>query len=310
MSVASGQPVAVVPVRDGQPPLGADEAIAEAGGAALLIGTGTEAAAAELPPLFRGWCAEVGEYAPARWATALAPALAGADPVLLPASPDGRDLAPRLAAAMGRPLLAGCCAVAAGLVELVRYSGRQAVTVAVDGPLVATLMVGVRGADPAGVPPELSSVDLELPDGPDAEVLELLPPDPATAGLAEAARILAAGAGLTSGVPGGAAAVELLSTVATALGASYGATRVVTDAGHAHYQRQIGTTGVIVAPELYVAFGISGASQHIGGLGRPEHVISVNTDPDCPMTGMADLGIVADAPAVLRELAYRLGVAG
>ena len=74
------------------------------------------------------------------------------------------------------------------------------------------------------------------------------------------------------------------------------------------YDRQIGTTGVAVTPELYIAFGISGAAQHVGGLGAPEHVVSVNTDPSCPMTLMADLGIVADAPAVLAELADRLGL--
>jgi electron transfer flavoprotein alpha subunit len=96
--------------------------------------------------------------------------------------------------------------------------------------------------------------------------------------------------------------------VADALGASAGATRIVTDAGWMSYDRQIGTTGVAVSPELYVAFGISGAAQHVGGLGAPEHVVSVNTDPSCPMTLMADLGIVADAPAVLAELAERLGV--
>ncbi|MGD0065832.1 MAG: FAD-binding protein, partial [Streptosporangiaceae bacterium] len=95
-----------------------------------------------------------------------------------------------------------------------------------------------------------------------------------------------------------------------ALGASAGATRVVTDAGWMSYDRQIGTTGVSVNPELYIAFGISGAAQHVGGLGAPEHLASVNTDPSCPMTAMANLGIVADAPAVLAELAMRLGVTG
>ncbi len=84
---------------------------------------------------------------------------------------------------------------------------------------------------------------------------------------------------------------------------------MVTDAGWMSYDRQIGTTGVSVSPELYLAFGISGAAQHVGGLGAPEHVVSVNTDPSCPMTAMSDLGIVADAPAVLSELARRLGVA-
>jgi len=104
--------------------------------------------------------------------------------------------------------------------------------------------------------------------------------------------------------------MRLLAGVGAALGASAGATRVVTDAGWMSYDRQIGTTGVSVSPELYIAFGISGAAQHVGGLGAPEHLVSVNTDPSCPMTAMADLGIVADAPAVLSELAKRLGVTG
>jgi electron transfer flavoprotein alpha subunit len=115
-------------------------------------------------------------------------------------------------------------------------------------------------------------------------------------------------AGLVPAGADGAAAMRLLADVGAALEASAGATRVVTDAGWMSYDRQIGTTGVAVNPELYVAFGISGAAQHVTGLGAPEHVVSVNTDPSCPMTLMADLGIVADAPAVLAELATRLGV--
>lgn len=100
--------------------------------------------------------------------------------------------------------------------------------------------------------------------------------------------------------------MALLGKVAAALGASVGATRVVTDAGWAPYERQIGTTGVVVDPDLYVAFGVSGATQHTGGLGAPRHVVSVNTDASSPMTAMADLGLVTDAQALLRELARRL----
>jgi electron transfer flavoprotein alpha subunit len=65
---------------------------------------------------------------------------------------------------------------------------------------------------------------------------------------------------------------------------------------------------VSIAPELYLALGVAGASQHTGGLGAPRHVVSVNTDPSCPMTAMADLGLVTDARALLEELADRLGV--
>ncbi|WP_308259292.1 mycofactocin-associated electron transfer flavoprotein alpha subunit [Pseudonocardia sp. H11422] len=304
---AAGRPLAVVVVRDGVAPLGADEAVAEAGGVALLIGSGTKQAAAELPPLRRAWLAEAGAFAPARWAAALADVLADAGPLLLPASPDGRDLAPRLAVALDRPLLAGITALREHGADLIRFGGRVATTATVSGPFVATLQPGIRGTDAVPGEPELTEVDLDLPQRPDARVLEVLPPDPTTADLAEAPRILGAGAGLTrGGEPLGTAAVDLLGQVAAALGASVGSTRDVTDAGWADYQRQIGTTGVVVNPDLYIAFGVSGAAQHTGGLGTPEHIVSVNLDPSCPMTAMADLGIVADASALLRELADRL----
>jgi electron transfer flavoprotein alpha subunit len=85
-----------------------------------------------------------------------------------------------------------------------------------------------------------------------------------------------------------------------------GATRVITDRGWVSHERQIGTTGVVVDPRLYVAFGISGAVQHTAGLGNPDQVISINTDPHCPMMTMADLAVVADANATLDELLARL----
>jgi electron transfer flavoprotein alpha subunit len=242
-------------------------------------------------------------------AAALAQVLAGVPMVLLPASPDGRDLAPRLAVVLGRTLLAGAVRCAPDEVELTRLDDRLSLRVAVDGPVVVTLRPGFRGRPEQVTPAEVTA--LEVPEDsamPDAESIEVLQPEPSTVDLAEARRILGGGAGLVPAGADGAAAMRLLAQVAEALGASAGATRVVTDAGWMSYDRQIGTTGVAVSPELYVAFGISGAAQHVGGLGAPEHVVSVNTDSSCPMTLMADLGIVADAPAVLAELAERLGV--
>ncbi|GHF82224.1 electron transfer flavoprotein alpha subunit [Amycolatopsis bartoniae] len=294
--------LAVVVVRDGVLPLGADETVAEAGGAALLVGTGVKEAAGELPSLSTGWLAGNGAFAPGRWARQLAKVLADTERVLLPASADGRDLAPRLAAELGRPLLAGAMRVTGQGAEVARWGGRVCVDLVADGPFVATLQPGVRGSVPAQCQ-TLDEITLPAADARDVTVVEVLDPEPGTVDLAEAPRIFGAGAGL-----GGPEAVALLEKVATAMGASLGATRVVTDAGWTGYQRQIGTTGVVVHPELYVAFGISGAAQHLGGLGDPAHVVSVNTDPSCPMTTMADLGIVADAPAVLAELARILEV--
>jgi electron transfer flavoprotein alpha subunit len=121
--------------------------------------------------------------------------------------------------------------------------------------------------------------------------------------LSEAPRIVGGGAGL-----GNAENTEVLARVAAALGCSIGGTRVITDWGWLPFERQIGTTGVSVHPELYLAFGVSGAVQHVAGLGSPQHIVAVNTDASCPMMALADVAIVADGPAVVQRLAIRLGV--
>jgi len=303
--------VSVVVVRDGQLPTGAHETVAEAGGAVLIAGSGTGKAADGLDVASRAWLLEVPSVAPAVLAGTLAQALAGVDIVVLPASPDGRDLAPRLAVTLGRPLLAGAVRCAPDEVEVTRLDDRLSVRVGVDGPVVVTLRPGRRGTLEPAKSTQVSALSLAAAEtSRDAESVEVMQPEPGVVDLAEARRIVGGGAGLVPAGADGAAVMRLLADVGAALGASAGATRVVTDAGWMSYDRQIGTTGVSVNPELYIAFGISGAAQHIGGLGTPDHVVSVNTDPSCPMTAMADLGIVADAPAVLRELAKRLGVAG
>ena len=305
----------VVVVRDGQLPAGAAETAAEAGGAVLVVGSGTSKAADGLDSASRIWLLEAPSVGPAALAATLAPALAAVDMILLPASPDGRDLAPRLAAILGRPLLAGAVRCVPGEVEVTRLDDRLSVRVGVDGPVLVTLLPGRRGTPEPVEGSKSPQVNVLSPaavrdTSRDAESVEVLQPEPGVVDLAEARRIVGGGAGLVPPGADGATVMRLLADVGAALGASAGATRVVTDAGWMSYDRQIGTTGVSVNPELYIAFGISGAAQHIGGLGAPDHVVSVNTDPSCPMTAMADLGIVADAPAVLRDLARRLGVTG
>jgi electron transfer flavoprotein alpha subunit len=297
--------VAVLVVRDGVLPGGAGEAVAEAGGAALLAGTGTAQAAREVTGARRVWLAETSAVTPGVLVAATAPLLRERRVVVLPASADGRDLAPRLAFALDRPLITDALAVTGSGADVLR--GGSQVTLGVDGPFVATLRPGVRGVSAEVTHPEV--VELTVPaSGPVADpvVQQLLAPVPGGTDLADAPRVLGAGAGLGHGSLSGPDAVALLRRVGDVLGASVGATRVVTDAGWTDHARQIGTTGVVVNPELYVAFGVSGAGQHVGGLGHPRHVVSVNTDPSCPMTALADLGIVADAPATLMALAARL----
>ncbi len=301
--------IAVVPVRAGALPAGALETLAEAGGRALVVGEGTEQAAGSLledAGAVRLTRLEAGAFAPGRFARALGPLVSVEDVVLLPASPDGRDLAPRLAAELDRPLLAGAIRVGPGGATVVAMHGAQNVELSVDGPFVATLLPGARSPAPRRPGAPTPGVELSEPspapgEGPaDAEVLGTLDPDPSAVDLSEAGRILAAGAGL----PG--EELARLFALGERLGAAVGATRVVTDAGLVAHDRQIGTTGVSVRPRLYVAFGVSGAAQHVGGLGEPDHVISVNLDPSCPMMAMADLAVVADAGATLRALAARL----
>jgi len=306
--------IALVPVRDGVLPAGAEEVVAECRGRVVLVGAGAASAAAGLAGLsteVQVW--ETDGYRPAAWSAALAPAMAREPVVVLPASADGRDLAPRLAHRLGRPLLAGAIEVTAERVVITRWGGLAVEDIAAPDRLVATLQPGVRGfaragaAEPTVVRLDLTTTadDHHVGDAVDAMVLEVLPPDPATMDLAEAPRILAGGAGLES-----AERFEQLAAAAEALGASLGATRVVTDRGWVGHERQIGTTGVVVDPRLYLAFGISGAVQHTSGLGQPDHIISVNTDPSCPMMQLADLAVVSDANAVLDELVARLVAAG
>jgi electron transfer flavoprotein alpha subunit len=315
----TGRALAVVVARSGQLPRGGDEAVAEAGGLALVVGSGAEEAADTLTAAEQAWWCDTG---PGLRAGALAGSLAqmvrSVPLVVVPASPDGRDLAPRLAAALDRPLLAHAVEVTleSGATPgtsavLSRLDDRALIPVRVEGPVVATLVPGVRTVTPVAARKPSQPIELTEPlDGvSDPEVLEVLEPDPATMDLGDARRVLAGGAGLPrrdGGDKDARALFDLLGAVAAALGASAGATRVATDAGWIGYERQIGTTGVTIDPELYVAWGVSGATQHTGGIGAPRHIVSVNTDPSCPMTAMADLGLVTDAADLLVALARRL----
>lgn len=291
--------LALIPVRDGTLPAGALEVADECGGRSLLVGERVAHAVDHLSGEIE--LAEAGVFRPGAWAAALASALVDEPIVVLPASPDGRDLGPRLAAALDRPFFAGATLVNPQTVVVPRDGGRSMHTMPAPARFVATLQVGVRGTEPSDRAATVRDRALDLttlPDGgADAEVLEVLAPDAATVDLAEAGRIVGGGAGLRS-----AEQFEQLAALGAHLGASVGATRVITDRGWVGHERQIGTTGVVVDPDLYLAFGISGAVQHTSGLGHPDHVISVNTDAHCPMMQLADLAVVADANEVLAEL--------
>jgi electron transfer flavoprotein alpha subunit len=294
--------IALIPVRDGALPAGASEAIAEAAGRVLIAGSGTDDVAL-VGVASEVFLTELGPFEIGRWASVLAPtieALTDSDIVVLPHSPDGRDLAPRLAAALDRPLLAGATEVGAHRVRVARRGGLELHELRPTGAFVATLQPGARGSLTVDAPPSVQRLDPPSPEPGvphDARVVEVLPPDVMTMDLTEASRIVGGGAGLDSNER-----FEQLDRFAVEIGGVMGATRVITDRSWVHHDRQIGTTGVVIDPELYLSFGVSGAVQHTSGLGHPEHIISVNLDPHCPMMSMSDLAIVADANETLAEL--------
>ena len=298
--------VAVVPVRDGVLPAGGLEALGECHGVGVLVGTDLEGALPDSHGVAtRLFLAPTESCAPRVLADAAAAVLRSHAPRLsavVPASPDGRDLAPLLARRLDRALFAGATEVSAHRVRIARQGGLAIAQFDVQSPFVATLQPGVRGVESrASVAPDI--IRVAQTSGVTAAVTSerVLPPDVSTMDLAEAPRIIGGGAGLD-----GAERFARLGEVSRALDASMGVTRVITDRGWVSHERQIGTTGVVVDPRLYISFGISGAVQHTSGLGQPDHIISVNTDAHCPMMQMSDLAIVADANDVLEALASRL----
>ena len=213
--------VAVIVVQAGRLPSGADEAVSEAGGSAVLVGSDTEVGAAQLIAAERVWWRETGDgFAPGALAAELAPILSEVLLIVLPASADGRDLAPRLAARLDRPLLAGAERV--GFEDssvgpdtpprigaaLSRLDDRILVDVAVDGPAVATLLLHRREVRSASGPAVMEPLGARsgTADSPnagvgfDAAVEAVLEPDLATLDLSEARVVVAGGAGLAAGI--------------------------------------------------------------------------------------------------------------
>jgi electron transfer flavoprotein alpha subunit len=129
----------------------------------------------------------------------------------------------------------------------------------------------------------------------------VLPPDPATLDVADAERIVAFGRGAFS-----EEAIALVRRLADLLGAAVAGSRPAADEGWIPFARQVGLTGAIVRPKLYVAIGISGAPYHMVGIKDPGTLIAINKDPDAAIFGSADLGLVGDLFQVLPALIAKL----
>lgn len=241
-------------------------------------------------------------------ATAMAAAL-GTPPlaVLLPGTANGSDLGPRLASAVSGACLLDCAWLRPapdGLLAARWAHDDRAVErwhVPQGMTLVATFRPGSRGEPRRRPrPPHIEQLPAPARE-PRSRHLRRLPPDPRSARLAEADRIVAAGLGIGS--------PELLPSVqelADLLGAALGASRPLADRGWVPFERQIGTTGQQVSPRLYVAIGVSGATQHMAGVRGAETVVAINTDPACPMMARATVAAVGDAGRVLPALLRRM----
>jgi electron transfer flavoprotein alpha subunit len=250
------------------------------------------------------------------WLAALAPVLKETNPllVLAPDSGAGRAWMPRLSARWRVPLVSGCMQVkviADGYPEMIRITHdgarHERLIWPVSSMVAAMLLPGVRGvgAPRRGRHAEVSHITPTLdPSRFRDRTLSMLPADPNTVDLSEAERIVSGGMGV-----GGPDGMAQLQQLAEQLGAALGGSRVVADRGWLANDRFIGTTGKIVAPKLYVAFGVSGAGQHVAGITGSETIIAINTDRTSPLLNMADLGIVGDlhqlVPILLNKLAQR-----
>ena len=225
--------------------------------------------------------------------------------VLLAADEQGGDVAPRLAERLGGTALTHAVAleVADGRPTWVRpvFGGKALARIAAASePVVATLRRGAFDpAEPGGGPAALETREAPADDG----AVELLGSEVTgeEASLEEAVVIVSGGGGL-----GSQEAFSELEELAGLLGGAVGASLAAVDAGWAAPEQQVGLTGKAVSPDVYFAFGISGASQHLAGIGGAKAVVAVNTDPDAPIFSAARFGVVMDSRELLRALIEEL----
>ena len=235
--------------------------------------------------------------------------VAAPDAFLLGTTYDGRDVAARLSVKLNVSVLSN-------VVDL-RLDGDRLVGVepVFGGTLNVTSRFTDGGPDIWLVRPK--SFEPAAVGGPPAEVVELPVPDLGTTGgavvrdrfteesegpkLDEAAIVVSGGRGL-----GAAEAYSMIEGLAKQLGAAPGASRAIVDAGWVPYSYQVGQTGKVVKPTVYIACGISGATQHLVGMKGSKNIIAINKDSEAPIFAVADLGIVGDVHKVLPKLTEAL----
>ena len=266
-------------------------------------------AAAQLAGVSRVWTVDAAANAQPL-ATVLAPQVAllarkeGFTHVFGPSTTFGKDLMPRVAALLDVPQVSDIMAIEAPKVfRRPIYAGNVIITIDVsDEPLVVGT-VRTASFDAASIggsaAVEAVAVDVALPSY--ARYVGLASAGSDRPDLQTARRVVSGGRAL-----GSEESFKLVYDFADSIGAAVGASRAAVDSGYAPNELQVGQTGKIIAPDLYIALGISGAIQHMTGIKDAKTIVAINKDADAPIFESADLGLVGDLFAIVPELKARL----
>ena len=235
----------------------------------------------------------------------IAQAAAGYSHVFGPSTTTGKDLMPAVAALLGVNQVSDLMTVIdAHTFQRPIYAGNAIITVKTpaDQVVVATVRAAswASAAEGGNAAIEAISVDATLPGH--TRFISLTSGKSDRPDLQSAKRVVSGGRGV-----GSAENFEVIYKLADKLGAGVGASRAAVDAGYVPSDMQVGQTGKIIAPELYVAVGISGAIQHLTGIKDAGTIVAINKDADAPIFEVADIGLVGDLFTILPELEAALG---
>jgi electron transfer flavoprotein alpha subunit len=275
-----------------------------------VVAFATDRAVAEQAGKFgakKVFVAAVGPYLTEPYTAAMQQAAqqSGATAIIIGATSNGRDLAARLGARLNAGVASDVDRLefAEGKITARRpvYSGKAFATVEVTStPAIVTTRPNAFPAEESGgAAPEV--VELTASTDSKAKLVETKTPEAGELSIAEADIIVSGGRGLKE--PGN---FGLIRDLAHAIGGAVGASRATVDAGWIEHQHQVGQTGRVVSPNLYIAAGISGAIQHLAGMSSSKHIIAINKDAEAPIFRVADLGVVGDlftiVPALTEEV--------